>query len=323
MQGQIQPQTPSAQPVYVGIDVCKDHLDIHLHPLGHGLRLANDRDGVSRLKRLLARHDVARVVLEPTASYHRLVHRSLAQAGWPVAVVNPLRARLFAEVLGSRAKTDRVDAKMLAILGATLAPQATPPAPEALEDLRELVHARAAATQERTALANRLTASHVAVLKAELRRRLAGLDRHIARLAREIGRRITDDPGLARRQAILTSIPGIGATVAAVLIADMSELGQLDRHACASLAGVAPLANDSGDIRGPRHIRGGRAMPRRALYWAALSAARYNPDLAAFYKRLRDNAKKPKVALTAVMRKLIILANTLLKEDRLWTPKHA
>jgi transposase len=322
MQGQIQPQAASAPPVYVGIDVCKERLDIHLHPLGHSLSLTNDRDGLRRLKRLLAKHAVARVMLEATAKYHRLAHRSLAQAGWPVAVVNPLRARLFAEVLGSRAKTDRVDAKMLAILGAALAPEATPPAPEALEALQELVHARAAATTERTALANRLAASHTGLLKTELKRRLKSLDGHIERLAREIGRRIAEDPALARRHAILTSIPGVGPTVAAVLIADMRELGQLDRQACASLAGVAPFADDSGQAQGPRHIKGGRAIPRRALYCAALTAARYNPDLAVFYKRLRANAKKPKVALTAVMRKLVILANTLLKENRLWTPIH-
>lgn len=318
MQGKIQPEARSAQPVYAGIDVCKDRLDVHLHPLGRRLDVANDRDGIKRLKRALAGHDVALVVIEATAKYHRLAHRALSQSGFAVALVNPLRSRLFAEAFGTRAKTDRVDAKMLAILGDALAPQATPPAPEALEALQELVHARSAATAERTALANRLGASQTAFLKREIARRLKSLERHIERLAGEIAARIAADPVLTRRYAVLVSIPGVGPTVAATLIADLPELGRLDRHAIACLAGLAPFADDSGDREGPRHIKAGRAHPRRALYWAALSAARYNPDLAAFYKRLRDNGKKAKVALTAVMRKLVVLANTLLKEDRPW-----
>lgn len=323
MQGQIQPEARSTQPVYVGIDVCKDHLDIHLHPLGHRLRVANDRDGIGRLKRAIARHPVARVVLEATAKYHRRAHRTLSQAGFAVAVVNPRRARLFAEAAGACAKTDRVDARMLALLGAALAPPATPPAPETLEALQELVHARSAATAERTAIANRLAASQTAFLKTELKRWLKTLDGHIERLAAQIAARIAADPALARRHAILVSTPGIGPAVAASLIADLPELGAIDRHASASLAGLAPFAEDSGDRAGPRHIKGGRAQPRRALYWAALAAARHHPDLKTFYRRLRDNGKKPKVALTAVMRKLVVLANTLLKENRPWAPRHA
>lgn len=318
MQGKVLLEARSAHPVYAGIDVCKDHLDVYLHPLTHRWRVANDRDGVRRLKRLLAGHDVALIVMEATAKYHRLAHRSLSQGGFAVAVVNPLRSRLFAEAIGTRAKTDRVDAKMLAILGDALGPQAMPPVPEAIEALQELVHARNAATAERTALANRLAASQTAFLRAEIRRRLKSLDGHIERLAAEIAARIAADPALARRYAILVSIPGVGSGVAANLLVDLAELGFLDRHAIACLAGVAPFADDSGEAAGQRHIKGGRANPRRALYWAALSAARHNPDLSAFYKRLVESGKKPKLALTAVMRKLVVLANTLLKENRLW-----
>ncbi len=318
MQGQIQPEARNAQTVYVGIDVCKDRLDVHLHPLDRDLAVANNRDGIKRLRRELARHQVALVVMEATAKYHRLAHRTLSQSGLAVAVVNPLRSRLFAEALGTRAKTDRVDVRMLAILGDALAPQARPPAPEALEALQELVHARNAATAERTALANRLGASQTSFLKRELARRLKSLDSHIKRLATQIDSHIATDTSLARRYTILVSIPSVGPAVAAALIADLPELGYLDRHAIACLAGLAPFADDSGNTERPRHIKGGRAQPRRALYWAALSAARHNPDLAVFYKRLRGNGKKPKVALTAVMRKLVVLANTLLKDDRLW-----
>lgn len=318
MQGKVKIEARSASPVYVGIDVCKDHLDVYLHPLGLSERLTNSKDGIGRLKRLLAGHAVTLVVMEATGKHHRLTHRSLSQSGIAVAVVNPLRSRLFAEAIGTRAKTDRVDAKMLAILGDALGPAAIPPASEALEALQELVHARNAATAERTALTNRRAASNTAFLKAEINRRLKSLDRHIDRLAAEIANRIAVEPGLARRQQILLSMPGVGAGVAANLLVDLAELGSLDRHAAASLAGLAPFADDSGEVTGKRHIKGGRANPRRALYWAALSAARHNPDLRNFYKRLVDNGKKPKVALTALMRKLVVLANTLIKEDRIW-----
>jgi transposase len=320
MQGKVLPEERSAQPVYVGIDVCKAHLDVCLHPLGQYLKVANDRDGIRRLKRLLAGHEVALVVMEATAKYHRAVQRSLHQAGVAVAVVNPLRARLFAEAAGALAKTDRVDAKMLAVLAEALGPQARPPAPEVVEALQELVHARSAATAECTALANRLAASHTPFLRRELKRRLNSLEGHVQRLATEIARHIAADPSLARRYDILASIPGVGPVVAAALLADLPELGTIDRRAAASLAGLAPFADDSGGAHGPRHIRGGRAHPRGALYWAALAAARHDQQLSAFYRRLRDNGKKPKVALAAVMRKLVILANTLLKEDRLWMP---
>lgn len=318
MQGKVQLEARSAAPVYVGIDVCKDHLDVYLHPLGQGVRLANSADGIRRLKRQLAGHPVALVVMEATGKHHQLTHRSLSQSGIAVAVVNPLRSRLFAEAIGTRAKTDRVDAKMLAILGDALGPQAMPPPSETLEALQELVHARNAATAERTALSNRRAASSTTFLKAEINRRLKSLDRHIQRLAAEIAKRIAAEPALARRQEILLSIPEVGAGVAANLLVDLAELGCLDRHAAACLAGVAPFADDSGDLSGQRRIKGGRASPRRALYWAALSAARHNPDLSTFHKRLVENGKKPKVALTAVMRKLVVLANTLIKEDQLW-----
>jgi transposase len=318
MQGQSLLEARSAQPVYVGIDVCKGHLDVYLHPRTDCWRVVNDRHGIRQLKRQLSEHEVALVVMEATATYHRLAHRSLSQSGLAVAVINPLRSRLFAEANGTLAKTDRVDAKVLAMFGQALSPQARPPAPEAIEALQELVHARNAATAERTALANRLAASQAAFLRKELRGRLKGLEGHVARLETEIAARIAADPALARRYEILLSIPGVGPGVAANLLIDLAELGTLNRHAIAALAGVAPFADDSGDATGQRHIRGGRAGPRRALYWAALSAARHNPDLSAFYKRLRERGKKPKLALTAVMRKLVILANTLLKENRLW-----
>jgi transposase len=323
MQGKVMPENSAQIQLYAGIDVCKDRLNVYLHPIGERLQVGNDRQGCSRLKRHLAGRAVALVVMEATAKYHRLAYRALAAAGLGVAVVNPLRARLFAEAAGTLAKTDRVDARMLAILGQALGPQAVPPAPEAVEALAELVRARRAATAEKTAIENRRAASQTAFLRAELARKIKSHESHIARLAAEIKRRIAADPALARRHAILLSIPGIGPCAAAAMLAETPELGALSGKAAASLAGLAPIACDSGQTVGLRRIRGGRAGVRAPLYMAALTAARHHPDLARFHRRLIAAGKKPKIVLTAIMRKLIVLANTLLKENRLWRPMPA
>jgi transposase len=326
MQGKDLPEDANDR-VYVGIDVCKARLDVALHPLGRTLSVGNDRQGLKVLTRALKGLDVALVVLEATGKHHRLAARHLSCAGVRVAVVNPARARTFAQALGENAKTDKADAHVLAVMGAALMPQGklrvAAPRPEALEALAELVRARSAAVAERAALHNRLAASQDGFLKSELGRRIAALGRHVERLQAEIARRIAADEGLARRFAILVSIPGVGAAVAATLLVELAELGGLDRQGAAALAGVAPFPDDSGERTGLRRIQGGRAVPRRALYMAALSAARCNPGLKAFHQRLRDAGKTPKVALVAVMRKLVILANTLLKEDREWAADYA
>lgn len=323
MQGKVLPEQSAQTPVYVGIDVCKDWLDVYLLPLGERLRVANTPEGVKTLKRRIAGLPIASIVMEATATYHRQPHRSLHAAGYAVAVVNPLRSRLFAEAAGQLAKTDRLDAHILAVLAERLAPKAVAPLPETLEAIQELVRARAAAIADQTALSNQRGASQTAFLKAELGRRLKTIQTHIARLNAEIDRRIAADPALQRRYDLLTSIPGIGPVAAITLLAGMPELGSASGKAVSLLAGLAPLACDSGRTTGERHIRGGRAHVRTGLYFAAIAAARFNPHLADVYKRLRQAGKKPKVALTALMRKLVVLANTIIKEDRPWLPAHA
>ena len=319
MQGKAMPE-PNATPVYAGVDVCKEWLDVHLHPSGQTLRVSNDRVGLARLKRVLAAQPVARIVMEATGKHHRAALRSLHAAGLVVAVVNPLRARLFAQAIGQLAKTDGIDARLLALMGAALQPAQTPPPPLALEEVCELVNARTAATTECTALTNRLASAQTAFLKAELRRRRDACKRHLDRLDAEIEQRILAEPELARRHAILCSIPGIGPVTAASFLTGLPELGDCSAKQAAMLAGVAPLANDSGDRRNPRSIRGGRMQVRNAAYMAALSASRYNPNLADFARRLKAAGKRAKVVLVAVMRKLIVLANTLITQNRFWTP---
>lgn len=320
MQGKALPEPNTMAPIYVGIDVCKDFLDVYLHPSGHSLRVANDRNGMKRLKRQLAGFEAAHVIVEATGKYHRTAWRSLGTAGFKVSVVDPRRARLFAQACGSLAKTDKLDARMLARMGAAMQPAATPLPGPGLEDLQELVNARAAATAERTALANRRGAAQTAFLRAELARLWAVADRHVQRLDAEIERLIQADPELRRRQTILLSIPGIGPATAAALIAGLVELGACSGKQAAMLVGLAPVACDSGERYGRRAIKGGRAGVRSAVYMASLSASRFNPGLAAFADRLEKAGKSAKVILVAVMRKLVVLANTLITQNRLWSP---
>jgi transposase len=323
MQGKTLPEQNAQMRVYVGVDVCKDWLDIYLHPLGQKLRVANAPEGLKALKRQIAGMPVALIVMEATAKYHRLPHRSLHAAGFAVAIVNPLRSRLFAEAIGQLAKTDRLDARVLAIMAESLEPRAAAPAPEHLEAMQEIVRARSAAIADQTALSNQRLASQTAFLRAELGRRLKTLAASIARLDVEINRRLRADPALKRRFDILISIPGVGPVAAIAMIVGLPELGACSGKAASQLAGLAPLACESGEKAGERHIKGGRGHVRKGLYFAALTAARFNPQFSPVYKRLRAAGKKPKVAITAIMRKLVVLANVLIREDRPWTPIHA
>ena len=323
MQGKVSPERSATTPVYVGIDVCKDRLDVYIHPVGLRLAFANSPEGIQRLKRSLKAHAVALAAMEATGKFHRAAHRSLHAGRFAVAVVNPLRSRLFAEAAGALAKTDRVDCRMLAILAESLEPGAVAPQSELMETLQELARCRDAAVAARTALLNQLGAAATQPAAVEIRRQLRAAETAIENLGAEIGRRIAADPRLARRMAILTSIPGVGTITAIAIIVGLAEIGALSAKQAAMIAGLAPIACDSGQMSGARRIRGGRAHVRRALYMAAVAAARCNPALKAFYGRLLANGKKPKVALIAVMRKLVVLANTLVCENRTWEPHHA
>jgi transposase len=323
MQGKVSPERSAMTPVYVGIDVCKERLDVYIHPVGLRLAFANSAEGIKRLKRRLKAHGVALVAMEATGKFHRAAHRSLDADGLPVAVVNPLRSRLFAEAIGALAKTDRVDCRMLAILAESLEPKTTPPSSAFMESLRELARCRDGAIAARTALINQLGATTARQAIIEIKRQLRAVETAIENLGAEIERLIGADLRLARRLAILTSIPGVGTVTAIALIVGLAELGSLSAKQAAMITGLAPIACDSGQMSGPRHIKGGRAHVRRALFMAAVSAARFNPALKAFHDRLVAKGKKAKIALTAVMRKLVVLANTLVRENRTWEPHHA
>lgn len=320
MQGKVTPEADTDGRAYIGIDICKDWMDVHIHPHGTELRLGNDRAGHRELIGALCELRVGLIVMEATGKWHRGAHKALHGAGLAVAVINPYRSRKLADVFGQLAKTDGIDASILALFAVRIRPGATPPAPRNIEDLRELSAARRGAVKDRTALSNRLKTTENRLVAGQLRARLKMLQRHIARLDEAIGAAVTGDAELLARYRIIISIAGIGPVAGATLLAEMPELGACHEGQIAALAGLAPMNWDSGTLRGKRMIKGGRQQVRNALYMAGLAATRCNPDLRVFYDRLIANGKRPKVALVAVMRKLVILANALLREHRMWSP---
>ena len=285
--------------MYVGIDVSKSLLEVAVVAAAddgaeEAWRVANTAAGVAELVRRLDRVRVVRAALEPTGRMHLAAWTALAEAGIAVAVLNPYRARSFALANGRLAKTDAIDARMLALAAARLDAAETPPPSPARLRLKEL---------------------------QAVRRNLVG--RHIARLEAESRAIVDADPALARVFAILVSVPGLGPVSALALIADLPELGCASDKEIAALLGVAPMNRDSGTWRGQRRIKGGRAPLRAALALPALAASRANPALAAFRARLREAGKPHRVVMTAVLRKLVVLANALIRDDRLWTTEPA
>jgi transposase len=320
MQGKEASEQETKSKFNAGIDVSKSWLDVHVLPANERLRVANTCAGIRQLKRWLARFDIGLAAIEATGKWHRHVQRSLAASNIPTAAVDPFRVRMFAKAHGILAKTDRLDARVLALFAATMAPSVRAPAPQAMAELAELVVARAGAVEAQTALKNQLSTAESKFLKRQLERRLLRAGKDIAELDDEILKRIKADDGLAKRYVILTSIPSFGFVVATTLIACLAEIGAVNTKQIAMLAGLAPIADQSGQRDGVRVIWGGRPAVRRILYLAALSAIRFNPDMRTIYRRLRANGKAAKVALIAVARKLVVLANTLVSQDRTWQP---
>lgn len=250
----------------IGIDVGKDSLVIHRLPENTTLEVRNDKAGLTKLLRWLGRDEALRVVFEPTGPYHRLLERTLAAAGVAMIKVNPRQARRFAEAIGRLAKTDRVDAAMLARLGMTLDLEVLPPRTEMLNDLRELQVARQGRVRDRIALTVRLGHASLALLKRQLRLSIRQVEAQLAEIDAAILEIIRTDEALSQRFDILTSIPGIGQIAACALLIEMPELGQMEARQAAALAGLAPVTRQSGKWKGHAHIQGGRAGLRKALY---------------------------------------------------------
>lgn len=304
----------------IGVDISKDHLDVHRLRDGAAARFSNDARGLDAFHRWLGQPCPAVVVYAATGAYHAAFERGLG-AVLPLCKVNPLQARRFAQARGTRAKTDAVDACTLAAMGVALRLEPDKPKSETAFELKELQVERDALVRERIVLVTRLQSLKLTLTLTLVRARLRLVARQLTRVEAEIAARIAADKTLARTRDILASIPGFGAIGAAALLIGMPEIGTLSARRCASLAGLAPMTRESGRWRGQAHIQGGRHSLRRALYMPALSACRHNPDLARKYRALREKGKPAKLALTAIMRSLLELANALVKADRVWTPK--
>lgn len=305
--------------IVIGVDVSKDQLDVYVSPAGNHRSFKNDSVGLAELVNVCQEHDADLVVLEATGRYHRMAHETLHAAGVRTAVANPARSRNFARSVGRLAKTDRIDAQVLAEYGERVRPPASTPPSKLQAKIAEITVARRQIVDEMKILKQQQTQTLDELVIAQIAARISLCQCHCKDLERLLAELIEEDDGIRRKHEILTSIPGIGLTTAATLISELNELGGANAKQIASLSGVAPMNRDSGSFRGKRRIGGGRKPVRDVMYMAAVVAIRWNKDMVAFYQRLKKAGKPFKVAITAVMRKLLILANTLLSENRLWS----
>lgn len=306
----------------IGIDISKATLDVHRLSTGETAYFPNSSAGLRALRRWIGAETPDLVVYEATGAYHAALERSFTGV-LPLVKVNPLQARRFAQARGTRVKTDAVDARILAVMGSALDLVPDLPAGKNQHALKELQIARLALIKERTRLLNRSKTQTLAILKRHSKARLEQIKRQLAELEDALLDLARQCPKQARAFDILCSIPGLGRVTAVAILVECPEIGTMTRKKIASLAGLAPMTRQSGQWRGKAFIQGGRKFLRDTLYMPALVASRYNPDLRQKYQTMIQAGKPAKAALTALMRKLIELANALVQQDRKWTPKAA
>jgi transposase len=305
---------------FVGIDVAKDQLEVPLRPTGEQFIVATADASLAGLAARLQTHPPTIVVLEATGGDEVPVAAALGSAGLPVAVVNPGQVRAFARAVGQLAKTDRLDAQVLALFAARVRPPARPLATEQALALGALVARRRQLVDMLGAERHRRQQVRERGLQRQLTAHITWLEKALRDLERDLNDMVRDSPLWRDTENLLTSVPGIGDVTAHTLIAELPELGHLGRRQIAALVGVAPLNRDSGTLRGRRMIAGGRATIRRVLYMATLVAAHHNPVIGAFYRRLVDAGRPKKVALVAAMRKLLTILNAIVRDHRPWQP---
>jgi transposase len=308
----------SATQRFVGIDVSKDHLDVAVRPDGTHRTVPNTDEGFDQLVALLRPLAPALVVLEATGGYQRRVVAALSLAGLPVAVVNPARAREFARAAGRLAKTDAVDAATLAEFADRMRPPARPLPDAEAQKMQALLARRGQLVGMRTMERNRLGTASDRTVRRSIEAHLEWLDGQIGAAEEELGEAIEASEVWRAKDELLRSIPGIGPGTARTLLFELSELGTLTREQVAALAGVAPVNRDSGRWSGRRFIAGGRAGVRTAVYMATHAARKWNPALKAFADRLEEAGKPAKVVLIAVARKLLVIANAILRDQKPW-----
>ena len=302
---------------YVGIDVAKEMLDVALRPTGERWRVEHDAAGLEQLLARLQAPAPALIVLEATGGLELELVAALAAAALPVVVVNPRQTRDFARATGTLAKTDALDAAVLAHFAEAVRPPQRPLSDAQTQTLRQLLTRRRQLVVMRVAEGQRLTRAGAAV-RPGIEAHIAWLEQQLSALEAELRQALQQSPVWRERDALLRSVPGVGEQLSLTLLAELPELGRLDRRQAAALVGVAPFNRDSGRLRGRRTIWGGRARVRAVLYMGALSASRHNPLIRAFYQRLLAAGKPKKVALTACMRKLLVILNAMLKHHTPW-----
>ena len=302
---------------YVGIDVAKDMLDVALRPSGERWRVEHDAAGLEQLLARLQAQAPALIVLEATGGLELELVAALAAAALPVVVVNPRQTRDFARATGRLAKTDALDAAVLAHFAEAVRPPQRPLSDAQTQTLRQLLTRRRQLVVMRVAEGQRLTRAGAAV-RPGIEAHIAWLEQQLSALEDELRQALQQSPVWRERDALLRSVPGVGEQLSLTLLAELPELGRLDRRQAAALVGVAPFNRDSGRLRGRRTIWGGRARVRAVLYMGALSASRHNPAIRAFYQRLLAAGKPKKLALTACMRKLLVILNAMLTHHTPW-----
>ena len=309
-------------PCFVGIDVSKDHLDLHARPNGLAARYPNDPTGIAGLVARVAGLTPERIVLEATGGFEALLAAALAGAGLPVVIINPRQVRDFAKATGKLAKTDAIDAAVLAHFAEAIRPEVRPLPDADAQALAALVDRRRQLLEMRTAEKNRLALANPRVA-ASLRTHIAWLSGQLDQVDRELAELIEGSPLWRAKDELLQGVPGIGPVVSRALVSELPELGTLSSKRIASLVGVAPMSRDSGRSSGVRSITGGRAGVRSGLYMAILSAVRYNEPIRKFYRRLREAGKAIKVAQVAAMRKLLVILNAMVRDNRPGDPNFA
>ncbi len=305
-------------PVYVGIDVAKDRLDVHILPSNQCVTVGRHGAGLAELVGLLTAQAPTLIVLEATGGFEVTVAAALAGAGLPLAVINPRQIRDFARATGRLAKTDALDAQAIALFAERIRPEARAVAPLEAQALAELVGRRRQLVEMIGMESNRRRQARVPKVQRTVQAVLLALETQLAELDSDINDMVRSSPVWRATDALLTSVPGVGPVTSRTLIAELSELGGLDRRRVAALVGVAPINRDSGQMRGHRAIAGGRTTVRNALYMATLSAARHNPVIKAHYQQLVARGRPKKVALIACMRRLLGILNAIVKTQKAW-----
>jgi transposase len=309
--------------VVVGIDVAKASLDVYLLPSGTPWHCTTKARSLQRLAARLQKLQPTRVALESTGGYEVPLVAELQAAGLPVVLLNPRWVRDFARSTGRLAKTDRLDAEVIAQYAARVQPEVRPVPDPAMRRLKALVARQQQLQAARVAEKNRLEHAHDRPIRRSIQTMIRLLDRELSEIERLIHQAVATHPAWQQKAERLDAVPGLGEKTAALLVATLPELGQLNRRQIAALVGVAPLNRDSGTLRGKRMTGGGRKTIRTALYMPVLSAIRYNPVLRSFYRRLLDRGKQKMVAIVACMRKLLVILNTMFKTDQPWRPQTA